>query len=641
MNKGVHLTGRCVLSGNAFYIIKEWGSGMCGITGFCSFKTDYTQNSEYWNKILISMRKTIAHRGSDNTGEYLRKNVGFGHTRLAIRDLCFGAQPIVRNVCGREYAIVYNGEIYNTDELMPDLLNAGYVFETTTDTEVILYAYIHYGIECVNRLNGIFAFAIWDGASERLVLYRDRVGVKPLFYAIKDDTLVFGSEIKALFRFPDIKPEIDIDGFREIFGIGPARTPGNGVFKGIREIKPGHYAVFTKEGFSETMYWDLESRPHTDSYEETVETVSFLVRDAIKRQMVSDVPVCSFLSGGIDSSIVTAVASDYLSAHGIRLNTFSFDFKDNSIYFKSNSFQPERDRPYVDIMLSKYSLNHTYLECDEAVLANLLYSAVNAKDLPGMADIDASLLYFCSLVKVHNKVALTGECADEIFGGYPWFYREELVWVNGFPWSKDMTSRTFLLSDDFVRELNLKDYVYEKYTETLKSVPCLKGESPVEMRRREITYLNIKWFMQTLLDRMDRASMYSGLEARVPFADHRIIEYVFNVPWSMKYKEEVEKSLLREACRDLLPRELLYRKKSPYPKTYNPNYERLLNEMFMDILNNPNAPVLSLIDRKKALAFVKAPAEYGKPWFGQLMAAPQLLAYMIQVNYWLAKYSLL
>jgi len=612
---------------------------MCGIAGFCNYNADYTQNKDYWGTVLVNMRESIAHRGKDNTGEYLRKNVGFSHTRLSIRDICFGAQPIVKKINGIEYVIIYNGEIYNTDELMPELKEAGYVFETTTDTEVILYGYIHYGIDFVNKLNGIFAFAIWDEGLERLVLYRDRVGVKPLFYTIRDNTLIFGSEIKAIFCFPGIEPEIDINSYREIFGIGPARTSGCGVFCGINEIKPGQYAVFSTKGFYTVRYWDLESHVHTDSYQDTVEKVSFLVHDSVKRQMVSDVPVCSFLSGGIDSSIVTAIASDYLSKKGSQLNTFSFDFKDNSIYFKSNAFQPERDRPFVDIMLKKYDLNHTYLECDESLLADLLYAVVDAKDLPGMADIDASLLYFCSLVKVHNKVALTGECADEIFGGYPWFYREELIRVNGFPWSRDLKTRTLLLSDDFIKELQLEDYVFEKYTDSLKEVPHLENENPVEKRRREITYLNIKWFMQTLLDRMDRASMYSGLEARVPFADHRIIEYVFNVPWDMKYRNGVEKALLREACKNLLPDKLLFRKKSPYPKTYNPNYERLLAQKFSDIINNPNSPVMSFIDKKKALSFMQAPAEYGKPWFGQLMAAPQLIAYLIQVNYWLEKYS--
>ncbi len=611
---------------------------MCGIAGFCNFSINYNNNKEDWHNTLIDMRKSIAHRGSDNVGEYLSEHVGLSHTRLSIRDLSNGMQPIVRVIGNSEYVIIYNGEIYNTDELVPELLKAGFIFETTTDTEVILYAYIHYGIDFVNKLNGIFAFAIWDSAAERLILYRDRLGVKPLFYTIRDNTIVFGSEIKALFCFPGIKPEIDINGYREIFGIGPARTSGNGVYKNINEVQPGYYAVFSKNGLKNIRYWDIELKIHSDNYEQTVEKVSFLVRDAIRRQMVSDVPVCSFLSGGIDSSIVTAVASNFLNERGVKLNTFSFDFKDNSLYFKSNAFQPERDRPFVDIMLENYSLNHNYLECDESLLADLLYSVVDAKDLPGMADIDASLLYFCSLVKQNNKVALTGECADEIFGGYPWFYKEELFRINGFPWSNDVNTRTILLSDDFIRHLDLKDYIHARYTDSLNEVPCMEGESLIESRRKDIAYLNIKWFMQTLLDRMDRASMYSALEARVPFADHRIVEYVFNVPWDMKYRGGIEKSLLREACKDLLPEKLLFRKKSPYPKTYNPNYERLLAQKFSEIINNPNSPIMSFTDKKKALSFMDAPAEYGKPWFGQLMAAPQLMAYMIQVNYWLEKY---
>ena len=613
---------------------------MCGIAGFCGFEMNYTENTEFWAKTLVSMRKSLAHRGSDNSGEFLEAHIGLGHARLSIRDLSNGAQPIVRERDGNRYVIIYNGEIYNADELKNDLTKLGCVFETTTDTEVILFAYMRYGIDFVNKLNGIFAFAIWDEAEERLILYRDRFGVKPLFYALRNETLVFGSEPKALFCHPYVVPSVNTDSYREIFGIGPARTAGNGVFKNVFEIKPGHYAVFDRHGFSETRYWELQSLPHTDSYEETVEKVSFLVRDAITRQMVSDVPVCSFLSGGLDSSIVTAVASKVLSDNGAVLNTFSFDFRQNDIYFKANSFQPERDRPYVDKMLRSFDTNHNYLECDEAELVDLLYPAVDAKDMPGMADVDASLLYFCRLVKERNKVVLTGECADEVFGGYPWFYKRELYMTQGFPWSRDLAARTALLNDDFIRELNLEDYTAARYNDSIKAVPCLDGENSTERRRREISYLNIKWFMQTLLDRMDRTSMYSGLEARVPFADHRIVEYLFNVPWDMKYRNGREKSLLREACADLLPDDILYRKKSPYPKTYNLNYERLLSKKLLEIVSDPSSPIRALIDEKKVLAFTEAPSEYGKPWFGQLMAGPQLMAYMIQTNYWLQKYKL-
>lgn len=556
------------------------------------------------------MRTAIAHRGKDQTGEYLKRNIGISHTRLSIRDLAGGAQPMVRKGGEWEYAIVYNGEIYNAEELKRDLISRGCRFETTCDTEVILYGYMEYGMEVAEKLNGIFAFAIWDGNRDSLFLCRDRMGVKPLFYAVKGDTLVFGSEPKALFAHPQIHPEADLDSFREIFGVGPARTPGCGVFHGLREVKPGCILEYSRDRVREFPYWVLEAKPHRDSYEQTIETVSWLLRDSVKRQLVSDVPVCSFLSGGIDSSVVTAIASRQLGLEGHKLNTFSFDFTHNDSCFQSNAFQPTRDRPYVDQVLALYPpLNHTYLECDEATLADLLKDAVIMKDLPGMTDVDASLLYFCGLVKQYNKVALTGECADEIFGGYPWFYREELLHGDGFPWSADMSARTALLSEEAIRILNLEEYARERYLDTLAQVPSLPGEQGEARRRREMSFLNLRWFMQTLLDRMDRTSMSWGLEARVPFADHRIVEYVYNVPWSMKYENGMEKKLLRDACKDLLPPQLLYRKKSPYPKTYSPVYEALLTERFRKILSDPQAPVHRFLDRKKAEKFLEQPKD--------------------------------
>ena len=614
---------------------------MCGIAGFCNFNENYLLEKEKYIDILKDMHNSLKKRGEDASGEYIEKYVGLAHARLSIRDLSEnGTQPISVKINNNEYTISYNGEIYNTDELKKDLLEKGYTFKTDTDTEVILYLFIEYREKCVSMLNGIFAFAIFDRNEELLFLFRDRVGIKPLFYTIKNNTLVFGSEIKALFKFPTIKPEADIDSFRQILGIGPARTGGNGVFKNINEIKSGHYAVFNKAGFKEIKYWDLISKEHLDNYKTTVETVHFLVKDSIERQLVSDVAVCTFLSGGIDSSIVTAVSANFLKKHNKKLNTFSFDFKENDIYFKSNSFQPERDKPYVDIMLKHYDLNHNYLECNEEDLVKLLYKAVDAKDLPGMADIDASMLYFCSLVKKHNKVALTGECADEIFGGYPWFYREDLLNSNTFPWSKNIETRTELLNNTIKEKLNLTEYSIENYKSSVKNTPYLLGENEEQNKRREVAYLNIKWFMQTLLDRMDRTSMYSGLEARVPFADHRIIEYLWNVPWDMKYQNGVEKALLRDAMKDYLPIELLNRKKSPYPKTYNPNYEKLLSKELSKIINNDKSSILPLLNKELVLKFIKSPADYGKPWFGQLMAGPQMMAYLIQINYWLEKYNI-
>ncbi len=614
---------------------------MCGIAGFCSFQGSYEPREQYWETILKEMRQVIRHRGGDQEGGFLRTHVGLSHARLSIRDVAGGIQPIIRYRDGQEYAIVYNGEIYNTDELRKQLKGKGYDFITTTDTEVILCGYMEEGMDFFPKLNGIYAVAIWDGAENRLVLVRDRAGVKPLFYALRSGELIFGSEPKALFQHPAVVPEADLESFQEIFGVGPARTSGHGVFKGVWELKPGQFAIFDKEGLRENTYWQLQAKEHTDSYEETVEQVAFLVRDAVERQMVSDVPVCSFLSGGVDSSIVTALAAEFLGKRGQKLNTFSFDFTGNGQYFQSNSFQPEQDRPYVDRMLATHpELCHTYLECGEERLAQLLEMSVEAKDLPGMADVDASLLYFCHLVKEHNKVALTGECADEIFGGYPWFYRKELLEGEGFPWSKNMEMRELLLTKEFSKSLDLEEYAMNRYRESVQQTPYLPEESGQVRRRREISWLNMRWFMQTLLDRMDRASMYAGLEARVPFADHRIIEYLYNVPWEMKYREGEEKALLRDACGSLLPPELLHRKKSPYPKTYSPIYQQLVTRRFAEILEDSNAPIQPLIDREQARKFAAAPTEFGKPWFGQLMAGPQLLAYLIQVNHWMKLYHL-
>ena len=612
---------------------------MCGIAGFSSFEKDYLIQRKRWDDILGEMRHILRHRGGDQEGQFLEKHIGLSHSRLSIRDVVGGAQPMIRRQNGKEYAIVYNGELYNVDELKRILSN--HDFSTTTDTEVLLYGYMEYGPDFFSQLNGIYAAAIWDGGLEQLVLVRDRAGVKPLFYTLRNGELIFGSEPKALFQHPEVCPEIDRESLREIFGIGPARTSGHGVFKGVKELEPGQFAVFDREGFRTAYYWRLQAREHEDDYKDTVARTAFLVRDAVERQMVSDVPVCSFLSGGVDSSIVTALAANFLGRQGGRLNTFSFDFTGNAQYFQSNVFQPEQDRAYVEIMLSAHpELNHTFLECGEERLAQQLDNAVDAKDLPGMADVDASLLYFCRLVKEHNKVALTGECADEIFGGYPWFYRPELTEGEGFPWSKNMDTRVLLLTEEARRALNLEDYALERYRESVRQTPRLPGETEVECRHREISWLNLRWFMRTLLDRMDRTSMYSGLEARVPFADHRIIEYLYNVPWSMKYREGEEKALLRDACGELLPQTLLHRKKSPYPKTYSPVYQKLVTDRFLILLEDPNAPIRPLIDRGRARKFSAAPTQLGKPWFGQLMAGPQLLAYLVQVNAWMERYHI-
>lgn len=613
---------------------------MCGIAGFCNFKQDYTNDNNKWYHVLNNMKVRLNHRGPDENGVFLTKHLGFSHVRLSIIDLISGSQPMSRKIGNTNYVIIYNGELYNTKELRADLELKDWRFKTTSDTEVILVGFIEYGPGFIKQLNGIFSFAIWDSSLDSLLLVRDRLGIKPLFYTIQEDTLIFGSELKVLFEYPGVKAVADKNSLGEILGLGPAKTYGSGVFKNVYEVLPGHYILYNKDGIKECEYWKLVSKPHTDSYEETIEKTAFLVTDSIKRQMVSDIPICTFLSGGIDSSIVTAVCANELKKKGEQLNTFSFDFEGNDEFFKANNFQPSRDRPYVEKMVSYLNTNHTFLECTNTDLANHLYDVVNARDLPGMADVESSLLYFCKQVKKYNKVTLTGECADEIFGGYPWFHSKEAFELETFPWSRNMEPRKLLLKDDLVEAIDLDSYVKAAYEKSKQETPYLEGEDAVNRRRREIAYLNIKWFMATLLDRMDRTSMYSGLEARVPFADHRLLEYVWNVPWDIKFKDNVVKHLLRESAKGIVPEEVLYRRKSPYPKTYNPHYETMLKERLLTVISNPQSPINTLIDKKKVQKFFDTPSDYGKPWYGQLMAGPQLIAYMLQINYWLESYHI-
>ncbi len=611
---------------------------MCGIAGFFHPNADYTREPKKWRSVLNHMNQVQRRRGPDGSGTYLAPCCGFAHVRLKIIDLYTGAQPMVRKKDGREYAIVFNGEIYNMNELKAELILEGAEFETASDTEVILVGYMLHGSAFIKKLNGIFAAAVWDSGLRRLCLFRDRLGVKPLFYTKAGDTFLFASEIKGLFAYPGVKAVLDRDGLCELFALGPAKSYGKGVFKDIFEVLPGHCITLEDDAFSDEAYWTLKSRPHTDSFDATVEKTAWLLEDAVKKQMLADIPISTFLSGGIDSSLVTAICAKELHRQKKQLNTFSFDFTGNSKYFKSNDFQPSQDRPFAEQMVSHCGTNHRFLECGNADQLNCLYLAVNARDLPCMADVESSMLFFCSKVAPHNKVTLTGECADEIFGGYPWFHSKTAFETDAFPWSSDLAPRRALLDDALIAELRMEEYARAAYEKTIHETPVLPEDSPEEKRRREIAYLNLRWFMVTLLDRMDRTSMYNSLEARVPFADHRIVEYVFNVPWEMKCKDGIVKGLLRHAGTKYLPKDILWRKKSPYPKTYDPSYEKLLGKQLKEVLATPNAPIRTLLDSKKVHAFLDSPSDYGKPWYGQLMAGPQMLAYMLQVNYWLKAY---
>ncbi len=612
---------------------------MCSISGFFDPDAAFDGNRDYYLHILDDMKQSLIHRGPDENDTLLTDHCGLAHTRLSIIDLENGHQPMSKYLAGYGYHIVYNGEVYNLDHLRRNLREHDYTPETTSDTEVLLLSFLAFGADFVKEVDGIFAFAIYDERHDTLSLFRDAFGVKPLFYTIYNGTLIFSSEPKGCLKFPGVKAVLDREGLNEILALGPARNPGSGVFKGFHELLPGTYMTCSRYGRHMTNYFHLESRPHFDSYRETVEKASFLIRDAIRRQMVSDVPVCTFLSGGVDSSVVSAVCAKELEKKGEVLTTYSFDFTENDKYFKANKFQPSQDRPFVEKMTEYLHSDHHYLECHNTTQADLLIRSVDAHDLPCMADVDSSLLYFCSEVSKSHKVVLTGECADEVFGGYPWFHREEMLNSGTFPWTPSLEPRKALLSPSLLSVLDMDAYVEESYCRAVSEINVLPGENETETNRRRIGYLNIRYFMQTLLNRMDRTSMHSGLEARVPFADRKLVDYVFNIPWEMKAKDGVVKNILRQASRGLLPDEILFRRKSPYPKTYNPYYENLLASRLREALSDTHCPLHGLVNRKALNQFLDNPKDYGKPWYGQLMAGPQMIAYLLQIDYFLRKYK--
>ena len=605
---------------------------MCGIAGEINFK-DGVKFKDYHGQML----NVLNNRGPDDQNIKKDDFAVLLHTRLAVIDPENGRQPMSARKDGMDYTICYNGELYGADEIRNALIKQGVTFETKTDTEVVLKSFITFGADCVKSFNGIYAFVIYCPQKRELFIARDKMGVKPFFYAQRGNSFIFASEIKSLLCHPKIKPEIDKTGISELLFIGPGRTPGCGVFKDVYELKPGHRGFFNVGGLSLERYFSLIDRENTDSKEEIVKKVRFLVTDSIEKQLVSDVPIGTFLSGGLDSSIISSVAARHFKKQGKKLKTFSVTYKDNYKFFKSSKFQPNSDDEFIKIMVDYLDSDHTTVTVDTDEVVDALYSAVDARDLPGMADVDASLLLFCKEIKKQVTVALSGECADEIFGGYPWYRDEKIRSRYGFPWAQSTEYREGFLHPDLKGDIMGADYVNKRYEDTVKATSKLNGLSSTESRMKEMVNLNTNWFMQTLLDRKDRMSMYSGLEVRVPFCDYRIAEYLYTVPWDVKDLKGREKGLLRTAMEGYLPESILWRKKSPYPKTHNPAYFEAVKNILRDILNNKNSPLFTLCDYEAVEKLLKT--DRSEPWYGQLMTTPQTVAYMIMLNYWMEKFK--
>lgn len=602
---------------------------MCAIAGCVNLSVN--------QQTILSMLGTMSRRGPDGQGVEQAGLCTLLHSRLAIIDPVGGKQPMTCRHGEEDYTIVYNGELYNTQEIRRELAKEGHSFHGHSDTEVVLHAYAQWGAECVHRFNGIFAFAVWEHRAERLFLARDRIGVKPLFYTEAEGGLLFASEIKTILCHPRVKAKLDWEGAYQLLLLGPGRVPGSGVFHGIQELEPGQYAVFVQGRLTKSQYWKLRDYHHEDSFEDTCEKVRFLVHDSIRRQMVSDVPIGAFLSGGLDSSIISAICAQDLAAQGSVLPTFSVDYLNNDRYFQPGKFQPNSDGHYIEVMQSHIHSDHHWTILSSEDLEGVLEEATVARDLPGMADVDFSLLAFCREISKQVKVALSGECADEIFGGYPWYRDPEVRAKAGFPWSQTTAQRAQLMARGLSNKAAPEGYVMAAYLDTCHQSDILPENAPQERRMKEMVNLNFRWFMQTLLDRKDRMSMYSGLEVRVPFCDYRIAEYLYGVPWKFKDYKGREKGLLRHAVRALLPEEIVQRKKSPYPKTFDPGYEVLVTERLNRVLEEKDSPLYCLVDRQSLKAYLTRDSEW--PWYGQLMRRPQTIAYLLQIEFWLRHYQ--
>lgn len=600
---------------------------MCSICGTADFISSTPDISAVCN-----MNKSMKHRGPDDTDVFSDKNVCLGHNRLSVIDIENGHQPMSIMYGNKKYTIVYNGEIYNCDEIEKDIKKHNIFLKTACDTEVVLYSYILYGEDCPSHLNGIFAFCIYDG--EKLFCARDRFGVKPFYYSLVGSEFVFASEIKAMLTHPKISHDIDRYGLWEILYLSPDFISGKSVFCDISELLPGECMTFCKNGLKKKKYWSVKAIPYLRDRDYAIEVTRTLMTDAIRRQLKSDVPLCVLLSGGLDSSVVTAVAAQYYKENGMTLDTYSFEYEGNKESFQKSLFQPETDDDFATYLADYLGTNHTVLTAPTCDISSSLIDAVIARDLPGQADIDSSLLYFCRKIKKRHTVGLSGECSDEIFGGYPWFYRPEMLYSDFFPWIHSPRLRPSLFTDKVSNSDEGYEYIRSIYKKTLAECPTLDTDSDAMKTSRVASYLSVNYFMTSLLQRKDRMSMASGVEIRVPFADHRIYEFVYNVPWEIKFENQTEKALLRNSMSSYLPDKILWRKKSPYPKTHNPEYLKQVIKM-LDSSIAQGGFLKEYLDRKRLDEIIASE----KTWFGQLMGAPQLVAWLIQFDLWMKKYG--
>ncbi|MFF7249328.1 asparagine synthase (glutamine-hydrolyzing) [Embleya sp. NPDC008237] len=607
---------------------------MCGITGWTDTERDLTAPEH--RATAAAMTATMACRGPDADGVWTSAHAVLGHRRLSIIDLDGGRQPMTDTEHDPDVVLTYSGEVYNFAELRAELAARGHRFRTRSDTEVVLRAYLEWGADLAPRLNGMYAFAIWDTRSRELLLVRDRLGVKPLYYHVHPGGVLFGSEPKAVLANPLFQAALDDSGIAELFALPTAPTPGHAVYAGLRQVRAGHVVRADARGVTESAYWRPPALAHTDDLDTTAAHVRELLRDTVTRQLVADVPLGSLLSGGVDSSAVSALAAEALGRDGAKLDTYSVDFPGADTGFRRTAWHDSRDEPYARAVAAHLGTRHTTIVVDPDDVRRHEERVLRARDLPGWGEMDVSLHLLFAHVRRHSTVALSGESADEVFGGYPYFRDPAALGHDGFPWLYDRDTPASLLRPEVRERVRPAEYARARYEEALAEVPRLPGEQGADVRVREVSYLALTRWLPALLDRKDRMSMATGLEVRVPFCDHRLVEYVWNVPWSLRFAGGEEKHLLRRAVADLLPAEVVHRRKSAFPANPDPGYAAALRERVADLLADRDAPVFDLVDRAAVTALVEAGRPLPSPRAASSATAG--LGYLLGVDAWLRAY---
>lgn len=524
------------------------------------------------------MRDCLTHRGPDEAGHYLGDGVGLGHRRLSIIDLGSGQQPM-QTGDGR-FVLSYNGEIYNYRELRAELESSGVRFKTHSDTEVILRLHVRDGDAAVARLNGIFAYSLWDSHTRRLLLVRDRAGIKPLYYAVAPGGVAFASEIKALFKSGLCTPRLNQSAIPEYLLFNQVVDPA-GLFSGVASVPPGHMMEVV-EGRPATprQYWTVLDRiePFAGTYAQAVDALDATLNSAISSQMMSDVPLGTFCSGGIDSSLVTAIASRHASQP---INTFSVGFEERS-YDES---------AYARQVATACGTRHHELKVSESEYARLLPKLVWHLDLPLNFANSVHIFAVSELAKKHVTVVLTGEGADELLGGYPRYYIPRLlapVHVLPAPVRRGLAALAGAFADHRVRKLC---YFAGRSAQEAIVLNCAnveidavrgilgKGASPqlgarnamLETARQRgfqpidaLMALDFQTYLASILDRQDKMSMAASVEARVPFLDNNVIDFARSLPLGFKQTAKQRKRVLQDVALRYLPPEVVHRPKSGF-----------------------------------------------------------------------------